>query len=394
MLCSDGFTMFVDGIKNKIASFSNNETKVSMVIDVLRAFAILLVIGVHVMSFTDFTGGFRYTPEEWWGIFRVLQFGSAGVGLFFFLSGFLLDYLYRSNFNSKKYFARRLGRLFPAWLLWNIIAMIVAWMGLSWAFPGGTDIMGYVYGTSVPPTSWENIGMLLLNTVFLGWFSYRMWNLFVPGGWSIQTEVYHYVLFPYINQKKSATIPLLGLFTMQVVALWLNYNSSWGAMVSALLTSPFWFMSGILVSRFLRAVKGKTEETGLTGFQWAIYALTCVVTIFVDGPAIQQYVVFIVIIVSLLLSFIVVNFKRLEALLSKVGKYSYGMYFNHFLFTAPVGFLISLGMSYADPEYSVFYIFFFFVLGFLAVSFVSYWLAKFIYIIYEGPVLEWVRKKF
>lgn len=383
------FAALKSGFKNHV----NDASRMSISIDILRGLAILLVIGVHVMSFTDFTGGFLTTPDTWWKTFRVLEFGAAGVGVFFFLSGFLLDYLYRNRFNGRKYFARRMGRLFPAWLLWNLVAMVCAWVGLYWVFPGGRDIMHYVYGSSVGPTSWENVGMLVLNILFLGWFSYRMWNMFVPGGWSIQTEVYHYVLFPYIN-KGSLKVPLIGLFVMQVTGLWLSYNFEWKAMVAALLTSPYWFMSGILVSRLLRVVRKDSDEKPLTGFEWLIYGLTTLVTLFLDGPAVQQYVTFIVLIISVLMSFYLYKVKFFSPLMVKIGKYSYGMYFNHFFFAAPVGFGISFCMKYVDPSLSVFYVFFFLMLGFLIVSFVSYWLAKLIYKLYEAPVLNWVRRKF
>lgn len=378
--------------KANFLSHVGDASRLSVSIDILRALAIVLVIGVHVMSFTDFTGGFRFTPESSWGLFKVLEFGAAGVGVFFFLSGFLLDFLYREKFNTKKYVARRLGRLFPAWLLWNLVAMVVAWLGLSWAFPGGTDIMKYVYGSSVPPTSWGNVGLLLLNTVFLGWFSYRMWNLFVPGGWSIQTEVYHYTLFPFIN-KVGLKLPLIGLFFMQVLALALHEQTNL-SMVSAVLTSPYWFVSGIIVSRLLRVLKKDSVEKPLTSFEWIVYGLTTLVTLTVAGPAVEQYVTFIVLIVCILIAVYFYKVKYFSNMMVKVGKYSYGMYFNHFFFAAPAGFAVSYLMRFVAPEYSLFYIFFLLTVAFFVVSFLSYWLAKFIYKVYEGPVLDWVRRKF
>ena len=68
-----------------------NDSFISRNIDVLRGIAIIIVILLHVRNFVSSYGVTQADVD----IANFIIFGASGVGLFFFISGFLLDFLYR-----------------------------------------------------------------------------------------------------------------------------------------------------------------------------------------------------------------------------------------------------------------------------------------------------------
>jgi peptidoglycan/LPS O-acetylase OafA/YrhL len=44
-------------------------------------------------------------------------------------------------------------------------------------------------------------GVIVLTLSFTLFFSASLWNSVIPGGWSIQAEVAHYILFPFIRRR-------------------------------------------------------------------------------------------------------------------------------------------------------------------------------------------------
>src|ERR1700687_860940 len=87
-------------------------------LDVLRGFAILLVMGVHVPAYPIWS-----------------TVGIFGVDLFFVLSGFLISTLlfseYRNNGSIRltRFFFRRALKLYPSFYLLLALTLVYCWFG-------------------------------------------------------------------------------------------------------------------------------------------------------------------------------------------------------------------------------------------------------------------------
>jgi len=99
-------------------------------IDGLRAFAVLAVLGFHAFP--------RWVPG-----------GFIGVDIFFVISGFListiiLTSLNQNTFSLKKFYAKRIRRIFPALLLVLTSCFVAGWLGLvrSENYDLGKHILG------------------------------------------------------------------------------------------------------------------------------------------------------------------------------------------------------------------------------------------------------------
>ena len=369
---------------------SNN---VSGVIDIVRGLAILIVIMVHLRNSIFLSGGFKLAPAWFIDFMKFLDFGNSGVGLFFLISGFLLDFLYRKNFVGKKYAVRRLGRIFPAWLLWNIVAVVIAWLGWTWFFQGGDKMMRYVYGSSVAPTSLPNIAMIVASIFFMGWTSTSIWNRFVPGGWSIQTEVYHYLLFPVFNKIKLTWV-LSFLFVMQLGMISFNVEFGKSLIISAFLTSPYWFVCGVLLSRIVRRLNNVSEEKEISKpVNLFLFVGSTALTLTLDGPFVSQWITMVVVLVGLCLAILLQQYVPfVNKKMKDVGTYSYGIYFNHFIFVVPLGFLIGYMSSFAPKELYLPALISYSVVGFFIAIALGFMVAKIMYKFYEKPMLDKARK--
>ena len=159
-------------------------------LDGVRGVAILMVIVCHFFAFSVITGGgfpiilkISGHPFE---INKLLMSGSYGVRLFFFLSAFLLFMPYaRTNLlgikkvDTKLFYRRRVARILPAYLL-VLFALSLAWL------------------VNETPFSWLNF---LLNLFFIHpFFPFKndVGSEFIPGTWSLVTEVHFYLILPWI----------------------------------------------------------------------------------------------------------------------------------------------------------------------------------------------------
>lgn len=99
-------------------------------LDVLRGFAILMVVACHAVP--DY--------RQWSGLARdfvyLVAFGSAGVHLFYLLSGFLISGILFDTQDRPRYFqvfyVRRALRILPAYFL--ILAVLISADFVSWKF--------------------------------------------------------------------------------------------------------------------------------------------------------------------------------------------------------------------------------------------------------------------
>jgi peptidoglycan/LPS O-acetylase OafA/YrhL len=130
-------------------------------LDVLRGFAILLVMGVHVPAYPIWS-----------------TIGGWGVDLFFVLSGFLIanllftEYRNTSDIRFTRFFIRRALKLYPSFYLL---------LGLT---------LLYCFLWHVPFTGRQLLGELLLTQNYIG----AIWG----HTWSLAVEEHFYILLPLI----------------------------------------------------------------------------------------------------------------------------------------------------------------------------------------------------
>ncbi len=98
------------------------QTKRITEVDYLRAFAILAVISIHTLDY------FRYIPEVNALVITDLifyVFVRFAVPLFVFVSGFVLDLKYGTNFSKKTFFVNRARAVIPPYVIFSAIYLIV-----------------------------------------------------------------------------------------------------------------------------------------------------------------------------------------------------------------------------------------------------------------------------
>jgi peptidoglycan/LPS O-acetylase OafA/YrhL len=130
-------------------------------LDVLRGFAILLVMGVHVPAYPIWS-----------------TIGGWGVDLFFVLSGFLIsnllftEYRNRRHIRLGRFFVRRALKLYPSFYLLLVLTLL------------------YCFFYHAPFTGRELLGELTLTQNYLG----AIWG----HTWSLAVEEHFYILLPLI----------------------------------------------------------------------------------------------------------------------------------------------------------------------------------------------------
>lgn len=146
-------------------------------LDVLRAFAILLVMGRHHLIHPPEAGHFFRLAELWY------RYGWTGVDLFFVLSGFLIggllinEILRYDNLHVSRFWVRRGLKIWPSYYLF------LAWVvyNFNQSYPGPFSAAWTQF--------WPRLWPSLLNVQnYLPW---ARWHL-----WSLAVEEHFYILLP------------------------------------------------------------------------------------------------------------------------------------------------------------------------------------------------------
>ena len=358
-----------------------------------RAIAILLVVMVHVWLFVIAPAVSTLSPGSL-ALFRLADAGAAGVGLFFVISGYLLNLLYSaSKFSPKVYWMRRLARIYPAWIFWTLVAVAAAIsvqvFGLSVS----------PYGASVVPDSPLNVLLLVLHLLFLGFLMPSIWNSVIPGGWSIQAEIFNYALFPLVRRFPFWVVLLvaIGAELVQFVVFSfpnaISASADWSRIVSTYLTSPVWFVCGIFLSRYVHrersaaAVREGALEASLVAICLAFAAL-----VGLSGPFVSQATTLVIVLGATAVSYLVVRSGRWRWL-AEIGKYSYGIYFGHLLFLAPLGWAASRIASAIGPSVNVGWAAVLFAVTYSLALALSFATARLVFELVEKRPLRWARER-
>jgi len=157
----------------------------------LRGIAALLTVIFHGELYLNFIGGSMLIDQSKSFFINGLY---IMVDFFFVLSGFILCYVYRDYFikgfdkqNFRKFFIARLARIYP------IHVFSLFFTAGIWALAGGLGFPKFQL-IQVANSAYSFVtNLLLLHSINLhNWFTYT------HASWSISTEWWMYMLFPFI----------------------------------------------------------------------------------------------------------------------------------------------------------------------------------------------------
>ena len=323
-------------------------------IDVLRGIAIFAVVVVHVIANSNdvtysITGG-KYMSEFFE---NTLNYGVYGVELFFFLSGWLLVSIYGINKNQKfvlgSYWKRRLARIMPLWILFIALGILEAriigkgpWLAARNVPEGGNSLV------HTPLIIW------ILSLTFTLWLVDSLWNTVMPGGWSIQAEIAHYLAFPIIRKYDKSflfKIWAVSYFVFSVIEetkhLFLNIPLL-GRILEALfrlnfLSNSLFFILGILAFSVYNNWKsgvGQSEIINSAKKNGIFVVLATLTTFFAPLTYGRTIDALGFIFVSIVVTSAIIHMNLLKKMFLTLGKYSYFIYFCHFKVLTFMRFLL------------------------------------------------------
>jgi len=165
----------------------------------LRFFAALVVAVSHFP---------QVIPIDWLKVGLERQ-GTAGVTIFFVLSGFVLTYNYADTFRTSTagamtFMRARIARIWPI----NVVSLVIATLLLMW-------------WTTTPSPVWWIVNLLMLQAL-VPTKGMTLWN---TPAWSVSCELIFYCLFPFflywvLGRVRSASRLLhlaVALFAIQVL---------------------------------------------------------------------------------------------------------------------------------------------------------------------------------
>jgi peptidoglycan/LPS O-acetylase OafA/YrhL len=152
-------------------------------LDGLRAIAILLVLVAHLVD----------SRMPWWfsKIFGFWVPGTIGVRLFFLISGFLITYILNNELkkngkiNFKKFFLKRLLRIFPAFYIYLITLGLLSYLDIIIIGP-----LAIVYSFFYV----QNLNFPQNTSLFAS-------SMLVIHSWSLSVEEQFYIFYPFVLYK-------------------------------------------------------------------------------------------------------------------------------------------------------------------------------------------------
>jgi peptidoglycan/LPS O-acetylase OafA/YrhL len=145
-------------------------------IDAVRGIAVLMVLFVHTLTFSDtlnLNHFFRIIAEQ----------GRMGVQLFYMASAFTLFYSLSQRVSNSGFFTRRIFRIAPMFYIASIFYFF-----LYTIYPNPS-----IEAASLDSFTFSN---LFSHLAFTHGFSPYWINTIVPGGWSVGVEMLFYLLVP------------------------------------------------------------------------------------------------------------------------------------------------------------------------------------------------------
>lgn len=324
---------------------NNKDISRDLRIDTLRGLAICGVVAVHTSQDSDLFLSTKHNYSAFEVILRnTLDYGLYGVDLFFLISGFLLamNYIKTAEFGIANYAMRRAARIWPLWTLFGLLYFCSSGILELHGHSNGFFLSSKLYNET---GNWQFDSALVLfsHLTFTTWLlTPTLWNVLIPGGWSIQSEVAHYVVFPLIRKLRVIDlvflISLSGIFheLLSVVAgktgnRYADYLIQSLQTLGIFTTLPF-FLLGIIIFR----AQDNTSWVVPKGIDRALaFTLLPGVCLFLSAQLPVGYV-WIALALTLLAWTLTkhLHIGRFQILMSKFGRYSFFIYFAHFPLSA------------------------------------------------------------
>ncbi len=216
---------------------------------------------------------------------------------------------------------------------------------LRWEFTNSGRLYSPITSTEGNNFLHSYAGVILLTLSFTLFVSASLSDV-IPGGWSINAEVAHYILFPLIRNrplnKILSIVILINFFTslaflirpringlpilfLQIVDAWLRLSiySTFG-----------YFLIGILsYLSFTHIKNSKIGRLNFSDFDVSpnIFIVFCVSLIVIPCPFGSQVEAIGYIAIMIMISFGILRHQKLSSFLQLLGKYSYFIYFVHFI---------------------------------------------------------------
>ena len=381
----------------KTHSYEGSENRLTN-IDLLRGIAILGVLTTHVsLSSKSFLIDAHLPQSN--ELSSMFALGRYGVELFFFISGWLLHNIYGTSYGASKsvYWISRVARIYPLWIIFSLIGL-VRLQTESFQNPKLTILGESIF---MDETTMSLIS-LMLSLFFMLFLSATLWNDLIPGGWSIQSEVFHYFFYPMIQKQslaKSANI--IATFGVVSIVLWIFSfkldNGLVQEIVNAWLrlnifTTIWFFLLGIGVSKFIQSriigesISGFVREEGLKSNLVLFWVGTFLCSPLNFGSSLEALTF---VIICLIITPTLAKLKVISTILISLGKYSYFIYFFHFeVINFIFNFLASKDLSGLG--------FFSHPIIFLIAEFITLtlsWIAGFFsFKLFESPIMRFAKR--
>lgn len=209
-------------------------------IDGLRFIAIFFVVFSHIRTVFFSETGLDATLPLMHGFANKIitsDNGINGVRIFFGLSGFILAYpffMQGATFNIKDYFARRVSRLEPTYL----ISLIIYFFAMV-AIKGKILFVSFAF-----------------SVIYLHSLVFQKPSEINPITWSLEVEVQYYLFFPvllYFFQQFNKLSPFLSYGFIFVVICFGIYNQHTAILpYKTLLSEIQYFLTGFLAANIIR----------------------------------------------------------------------------------------------------------------------------------------------
>jgi peptidoglycan/LPS O-acetylase OafA/YrhL len=330
-------------------SLGNSENQRNSWLDVIRGLAIFSVVSTHSITRTD---AFIAQSVQSSTFSFLVGLGKYGVELFFFLSGWLLASIYGLSGNKvgKDYWVRRIARIYPLWIIFLVINIVRSVL---------TKTGGIYYALNTQESNFYAIhsygAIIFLTLTFTLFISGGLWNSVIAGGWSIQAEVAHYLIFPILRNRSMASIlriltllnvltALLAItrpkldnfpkFSLQLIDAWLRLS---------LYSTLAYFVIGAFTFMLYRKLKEAKSLKSQIDYEipWISALLFLPSILIIPCPFGQQIEAIGYLAIVFLVSFCILNNSVLNLFFQKLGRYSYFIYFMHFFVLDAVTYFLS-----------------------------------------------------
>lgn len=312
----------------------------------------MLVITIHTAQSVSAVFNANYKSQT------IFELGNYGVQFFFIISGFLLSSIYGGKHlstikesgerlhkvNDYSYLRHRLARIWPLWILFLTIGILQSLFnyGPFTLAQRGKQFSWQEFGHY--ETSSSSIYVILIallsGVVFFLWPNPRFEDTVIPGGWSIQSEIFNYFFFLIIRRfnLRLISIPflsLLCLLTILIESKWITTTNIFVDFIRyGFISNLIWFILGIFIHAVtINFSRFKAKDDPIKIFlknDYFLFTLIFLFLPFLNSTRGNNLEALKVIPVLFVIGYVLSRISLLGAIVAKLGKFTYFIYFFHF----------------------------------------------------------------